>query len=144
MLNKKITVGSSQQADVRLAHTGISRRHLELAPSGQPGSYFVTDLNSTNGTYVVSPGNQSVRIKRSTCVNEHNILLLGNYRITVGDIIRKWQQGKRPQPIGAKLPPIPGAPQPAQPLQQATPAAGGNNGGLWRNPITGEIERRPN
>ena len=120
MLKRKITVGQSSRADVRLANVSVSRLHLELAPASTPGHYIVTDLESTNGTYIVTPDCREIKIKAPTTVDKHTTLLLGNYKITVEAII-----GKVPS-----LPPIPGA----APAGGASPA-----GGVRRDPLTGEI-----
>lgn len=120
MLNRKITVGQSKRADVCLAHVGISRLHLELAPASTPGHYIVTDLESTNGTYIVTPDYREIKVKTPTTVDKNTTLMLGNYRITVASIISKVPS----------LPPIPGA----APAGGATPA-----GGVRRDPLTGEI-----
>ena len=63
MLKRKITVGQSSRADVRLANVSVSRLHLELAPASTPGHYIVTDLESTNGTYIVTPDCRENKIK---------------------------------------------------------------------------------
>lgn len=116
MLNRKITVGQSSRADVRLAHVGISRLHLELAPSSTPGLYIVSDLGSTNGTFIITPDRREIKVKNPVTVDKSTTLMLGNYKITVGAIISKCPS----------LPPIPGA---------AIPPAGG----IRRDPLTGEI-----
>jgi two-component system, NtrC family, response regulator HydG len=46
----RILVGTGAACDVRLTDTTVSRRHLAFEPSGQ--RYRVTDLGSTNGTFV--------------------------------------------------------------------------------------------
>ena len=49
------TIGSGRQNDLVIADTTISKRHCEI--SAEEGGYRITDLGSTNGTYV-----QGVRI----------------------------------------------------------------------------------
>ena len=114
MLNRKITVGQSPNADVRLSHIGISKRHLELSPTEYPGRYIVTDLQSTNGTRIVTPDRRLVKLEQPTIIDEHTPLLLGNYETTVAAIVSEWE---RNHSSGAGIP----------------------GGRVKRNPITGEI-----
>jgi hypothetical protein len=50
VLEGTTVVGRGADADIQLTDTGVSRRHVELAVEGDGVS--VTDLGSTNGTYV--------------------------------------------------------------------------------------------
>jgi pSer/pThr/pTyr-binding forkhead associated (FHA) protein len=45
-----ITLGRGSDADIRLADTGISRRHVQLRWDGN--SYVLEDLRSSNGSFV--------------------------------------------------------------------------------------------
>src|SRR5690348_16682528 len=48
----KVVVGRSKQVDFPLSDEGISRKHFEIDRAEGTGSYFLTDLGSTNGTLV--------------------------------------------------------------------------------------------
>ena len=51
ILNRPITVfGQSSSVDIHLDNRYVSRRHFQLRR--QDGVYFITDLDSTNGTYL--------------------------------------------------------------------------------------------
>ncbi len=45
-----VTIGRSGSCDIVIEDPGVSRRHAEIARDG--GRFYVTDLGSTNGTYV--------------------------------------------------------------------------------------------
>lgn len=71
MKHTSLKIGRAQDNDIVLSHDSISRHHLEVFIDEQ-GLVFVTDLNSSNGTYV--NGN---RIKGSALLNKGDILKLG-------------------------------------------------------------------
>ena len=51
LLNKdELSLGRGEENDVVIPHASISRTHARLMRRG--GGYELTDLNSTNGTYV--------------------------------------------------------------------------------------------
>ncbi len=123
MLNRKITVGTSPQADVRLSQVGVSRFHLELSPTNSPGSYIVTDLQSTNGTRIITPDNRLMKIQAPMHVTDYTRLLLGNYETTPAALITKWHmQNANPNAS---------SPNNNQPVNSAPI--------VKRNPVTGEI-----
>ncbi len=113
MLNRKITVGQSPQADVRLCFIGISKRHMELSPTEFPGRYIITDLHSTNGTRIVTPDRRVVKVEQPTVIDERTPLLLGNYETTAAAIVSEWERNHS----GSGIP----------------------GGRVRRDPITGEI-----
>ncbi len=47
---QKITIGRGKECDVTIDNTAISRQHVSLSYNGS--IYFVSDLGSTNGTFV--------------------------------------------------------------------------------------------
>lgn len=47
---EKIVIGSGDQCDIMLEHSGISRKHLSVLSEGD--KYFVIDQGSTNGSYL--------------------------------------------------------------------------------------------
>jgi hypothetical protein len=50
LLKEKTVVGSSMDSDIQLGDQFVSNRHASFNFSG--GKYFVTDLDSANGTFV--------------------------------------------------------------------------------------------
>ena len=48
-----LTIGRGSDCDIQIGHDGISRRHARLA-RGRGGTCILTDLQSTNGTFVGS------------------------------------------------------------------------------------------
>jgi len=48
--DKPAVVGRGEDADVHIKEEGVSRRHFVITP--RDDSFFVEDLNSTNGTWV--------------------------------------------------------------------------------------------
>ncbi len=48
----KTSLGSSRQNRVYLPGTGVSRKHAEIVYKKEDNTYWITDLHSTNGTYL--------------------------------------------------------------------------------------------
>lgn len=48
---ESVTVGRDQAADLQLAHSTVSRRHLQI-DCDRKGHIYITDLQSVNGTYL--------------------------------------------------------------------------------------------
>jgi hypothetical protein len=71
MKHTSLKIGRAQDNDIVLTHHSVSRYHLEVFID-EHGSVFITDLKSSNGTYV--NGN---RIEGSVLVNKGDILKLG-------------------------------------------------------------------
>ncbi len=98
----EITVGCSNSCDVYLRHSSalrtdtVSRRHLLLKSAPEPGMYHLTDLNSSNGTYVQCEG-KWIRI-RTAVVGLYNKLRLGAFETTVAALINAWEQRQYQSP----------------------------------------------
>jgi len=71
MSNKKIRLGRSRDNDIILDHSSVSRNHLELFYD-EFGNVFLTDLNSSNGTFV-----NGRRITGSVQLNQNDIVKAG-------------------------------------------------------------------
>ena len=71
MSHKKIRVGRSRDNDVILDHSSVSRYHIELFYD-EFGNVFLTDLNSSNGTFV-----NGRRITGSVQLNHNDIVKAG-------------------------------------------------------------------
>lgn len=110
----EITVGRTQGNDLMLPKGNVSKRHAKLAL--KDGHCVVTDLNSTNGTYV-----NRRRIAQPTTVNEGD-------RIYIGDFILRVEITP-PAPVRAvEAPSVEEAPR-ASGMARATLDAGQRGGG---------------
>jgi diguanylate cyclase (GGDEF)-like protein len=47
-----LTIGRSSRADLQLDEESVSRQHARIEPDGSAHGYRISDLGSTNGTYV--------------------------------------------------------------------------------------------
>ncbi len=70
-------IGRDPDADITLGHPTVSWRHAKLV-SVEPGRWLLTDLGSTNGTYV-----NGRRVQRAH-VTSADIIMLGGYLFHVG------------------------------------------------------------
>ncbi|MBQ2380854.1 MAG: FHA domain-containing protein [Akkermansia sp.] len=86
-------------ADVQLTHVGISKFHIELSPTEKPDRYIVTDLQSTNGTRIITAERTLIKITQPMIVSGQTTLLLGNYETTPSAIIRKFHTNKMGQTV---------------------------------------------
>jgi hypothetical protein len=66
-----ITIGRAEDNDIKLSHTSVSRYHIKIFVDAEK-NVFVTDLDSTNGTYV--NGN---RITGTVLLQREDILKVG-------------------------------------------------------------------
>ena len=69
---QQIKIGKAPSNDIVIKDTTVSREHLEIFIDDDK-NVFITDLNSTNGTYV-----NGVRIDKSVKLETFDILLVGN------------------------------------------------------------------
>ena len=86
-------IGRTKPADVVLSHKSISREHCIIGVAND--ELLVTDLNSTNGTFI-----DDVRISRATILPVGSILRIGEVRLrhALGD----RAIGQHPRPGGAE------------------------------------------
>jgi len=80
MSHKIIKVGRSSDNDIVLSHPSVSRHHLEIF-FDEHGNVFLTDLNSSNGTFV-----NGKRISESVKLKSNDIVKAG-----AEDLIR-WKE----------------------------------------------------
>src|SRR6202167_3488395 len=107
----EINVGRVQGNDLTLPKGNVSKRHARLL--FREGRFIVTDLKSTNGTYV-----NGRKIAQATIVREGD-------KIYVGDFILRIDGGGAPagdgepagDPTGTAPPPMAGG-MPAPPMPQ--------------------------
>ena len=53
LLNKSpMIVGRGSECDIVINHRSISREHIQIDRDEDSGEYLITDLNTTNGTYL--------------------------------------------------------------------------------------------
>jgi len=50
LFDRAIVIGRQKESDIMLKENNVSRRHAKIEPVG--GVFFITDLDSTNGTFV--------------------------------------------------------------------------------------------
>ena len=85
----RIRIGRARDADVRIDSQGVSRAHAELTIEDS-GSYLISDLGSTNGTFVFR-GGRWVRV-HSERVEAEARLRVGDFETTPMELesIAKW------------------------------------------------------
>ena len=81
-----LKIGRSPQSDIVISEASVSRDHAEIAHRDD-GNYDVTDKESSYGTYVKRDGDWE-RISK-TVVKPEEHLMLGSYRTTAANLIRK-------------------------------------------------------
>ena len=121
-------IGRSPSADVVLADTAVAPHHAELVITAD-GRFHLTDCATDGGTWVKEgEGNSGWRPVRQDFVQPAQLLRLGDYQCTVGDLLR-WSRA---------------APADASAGGGAWEAAGQRRirGPVARDPTTGEIVRR--
>jgi len=106
MASKSLTIGRDRGADIPIADTSVSRRHaqVELLDGGR---LFLTDCQSSNGTFVVRSG-QAVRISQETVAAGEQVRF-GDVVMAVSDLAEMArragggpatpQAGPRPAPV---------------------------------------------
>lgn len=89
-IKTSVTVGRSPQADLIIPHDSISRQHCQIEFIN--GDFFITDIGSSNGTYI-----DGVRLqthdRRKYTSNQH--LKLGKLECEVSDFIPEEKTQER-------------------------------------------------
>src|SRR5215467_16000350 len=121
----EINVGRVQGNDLMLPKGNVSKHHARLLY--RDGRFIVTDLKSTNGTYV-----NGRKIAQATIVREGDKIYIGDFilRIDGGAASTEAepppgaadQSGMGAPPPGMPAPPPPNMPQMMQPPQMPPPA----------------------
>ena len=83
-------IGRSTKADIVLRDATVSRLHAELV-LGKDGTWYLTDRDSTSGTYLRDGGNW-VPLKQAF-VHPHDRLKLGNFECSFEELVRSIQGG---------------------------------------------------
>jgi Mg-chelatase subunit ChlD len=76
LLKTEVSLGRGEDNDIVIPHSSVSRSHARLAR--RDGSFVLTDLNSTNGSYV-----NSEPVQGSTVVNNGSEVRLGDIRFVL-------------------------------------------------------------
>ncbi len=114
-----ITIGRVQDNDLVLPKGNVSKRHARVRY--REGGFIVTDLGSTNGTYV-----NGRKIPQATIVREGD-------KIYIGDFVLRIEAGGAPKPVSSPAPaagleeaaaPQPGAVPPPRPSFHSVPDEG--------------------
>jgi pSer/pThr/pTyr-binding forkhead associated (FHA) protein len=93
--HRKLVVGRARDCDILLTHESVSRRHAELALDGD-GGFSVRDLESAGGTFVAR-GDREIPVHQ-TKLKKTDTLRLGDYEITVADLLALVPPEKPPAP----------------------------------------------
>jgi pSer/pThr/pTyr-binding forkhead associated (FHA) protein len=70
-----VTIGRGQECDISIDNTAISRQHISL--SLQNGAYFLSDLGSTNGSFV-----NGKKIETNELLAETDTITFGKFTLT--------------------------------------------------------------
>lgn len=105
MAKTKFTIGRDRSADIPLADPSVSRLHAEVNLLDN-GGLFVTDCNSSNGTFLHRDG--APRQIRQETIRASDQIQFGNVVIAASDLIAVAQTAATPQrpqalPRSAKL-----------------------------------------
>lgn len=120
----EISVGRVQGNDLMLPKGNVSKHHARLL--FRDGRFIVTDLKSTNGTYV-----NGRKISQATIVREGDKIYVGDFVLRLesaaGDLARNGEAGPAAQPSGAGLDaaaaPAPAPSSPGEPASSSLPAS---------------------
>jgi eukaryotic-like serine/threonine-protein kinase len=104
LLSSPLVLGRSDEADIPLSETAVSRQHARLEQ--RDGSWYIVDLGSTNGSFLGGsrlPANVAVNWKM-------------HQELQIGPFILAWRRAT--QPVAAALPehPTPSRPPSMPPL----------------------------
>ena len=110
-MSKAYKVGRGSTADIQIPkhHDAVGKLHLEIEDTGS-GRVRVTDLKSTNGTFV-SVGRNWEEIKGARIVPLDAELMLGDYRTTPRKLLAEAPAGaaekSTPKPATPEFPTLP-------------------------------------
>lgn len=113
----KTVIGRGSDADITIADTGTSRKHVEISWNGSEG--VARDLGSTNGSKINGQRFREAKLQPDTEI------LIGQTRI----IFRLLPLASQAAPVAAPAPTSPAAAQPSAPAQ---PPAAGVDKDFWQ------------
>ena len=77
-------IGRDPRCDIWLDHDGVSRRHARIVIASGPEPPALTDLDSTNGTFV-----KGKKIEKPTTLADGDVIKLGSVNVK----FREWTDG---------------------------------------------------
>lgn len=75
-VGKECVIGRLGDCDLVLSGEGVSRRHARLAAVGKTGAHAVSDLGSTNGTFV-----NGLKLAQPVQLGDRDMIGLGNLQV---------------------------------------------------------------
>ena len=81
-----ISIGRSDDNDVVLNHSSISRRHATIEKKSQE-EFIILDQNSTNGTYI-----NGKRLNGSQRISKNDIIIIGRFQLSLSGVLRDLSQ----------------------------------------------------
>ncbi len=81
-----ISIGRSDDNDVVLNHSSISRRHATIEKKSQD-EFIISDQNSTNGTYI-----NGKRLNGSQRISKNDIIIIGRFQLSLSGVLRDLSQ----------------------------------------------------
>jgi DNA-binding NarL/FixJ family response regulator len=75
-VGKECTIGRLGDCDLVLSGEGVSRRHARLAPVGKAGAHALSDLGSTNGTFV-----NGLKLSQALQLGDRDMIGIGNLNL---------------------------------------------------------------
>jgi ABC-type multidrug transport system ATPase subunit/pSer/pThr/pTyr-binding forkhead associated (FHA) protein len=81
-----ISIGRSDDNDVVLNHTSISRQHATIEKKSID-EFIILDQNSTNGTYI-----NGKRLNGSQRISKNDIIIIGRYQLSLSGVLRDLSQ----------------------------------------------------
>ncbi|MHA1538167.1 MAG: adenylate/guanylate cyclase domain-containing protein [Alphaproteobacteria bacterium] len=85
-------IGRSRTCDVVLAEETISREHATITRKGD-GNYEISDSGSSHGTFV-EKGGVWVRVENSALIARNEVLMLGRYETSIGELLAEIEEEK--------------------------------------------------
>ena len=106
MISSVVTVGRKPDNDVVIDHPAVSAHHCKIMLQGD--TYFVEDLNSTNGTLV-----NDKKIVKAGIHNQEVIGIAKHTILFIDDRPEQSSAGASPSPVAQKAEPVPPIADPA-------------------------------
>ena len=72
-----ITIGRNNNSDIQIDNLGVSKKHAAI--TRQNGSYFIEDLNSTNGTLL---NNEPIT---KAALSSKDVVTIGKHTLFISD-----------------------------------------------------------
>lgn len=93
---RSILVGREETCDIKLSDRSVSRVHAELQLLDN-GDFYVTDCNSSQGTFVEQDGGRTP-VKQMQ-VRRRAVLVLGKARLPLGDVVAYIERTSARPPV---------------------------------------------